>query len=128
MRTSLVLLPAILLSGSNPASAQIQPDQRRIVVEGYGEIKTPPDIATIHYTLRGEGSTSDEAVRAMVAKGAKIEDGLRTIDASIDPRTSDISVSPARGGECQDRRFDREDDRQAGADHQRIDHVSRRRA
>ena len=44
---------------------QAVPERPRIVVDGYGDIKTPPDLATITYTVRGEGSSSDSAVRSM---------------------------------------------------------------
>jgi uncharacterized protein YggE len=90
---------------------QAVPERPRIVVDGHGEVKSMPDIARIGYTLHGEGATSDEAVRAMVASGARIESALKSIDPSADPRTSDIKISPARKSECNDDRYDREDDR-----------------
>jgi uncharacterized protein YggE len=115
MRLRLIALA--LMTGGPPAASVAQPvaqpltEQPRIVVDGYGEVKTMPDIATIGYTLRGEGSTSDEAVRAMVASGAQIEKALKSIDPNADPRTSDIKISPAKGSDCNDDRYDREDDR-----------------
>jgi len=82
------------------ASAQPAPDQPRIVVDGYGEVKTVPDVATIGFTIRGEGATSDDAVRAMVAAGQRIEDSLRAIDPTVDPKTSEVRVNPAKGNSC----------------------------
>jgi uncharacterized protein YggE len=106
-----LMLAAALLAATqaNAASSQAV-DQPKIIVDGYGEVKTTPDIATIHYALRGEGVNSDDAVRAMVASGARIETALRTVDPVAEPRTSEIKVSPAKGSACKDGEYDREDD------------------
>jgi len=101
MRLNAIML-AVLVGGQAFAAAA-QPaiaNQRSIIVDGYGEVKTNPDLATISYTLRGEGVTSDEAVRAMVVSGARIEAALRGIDPAVDPQTSKVEVSPARSADC----------------------------
>ena len=85
------------------------PERPRIVVDGYGEVKSVPDVATISYTLRGEGATSDDAVRAMVASGQRIETSLRAIDAGVEPKTSEVRVSPAKGYSCGGERGDPDD-------------------
>ena len=67
----MIIGAVVLLAGlSSVANGQAVSDQPKIVVDGYGEVKTIPDVATISYTIRGEGTTSDDAVRAMVAAGS----------------------------------------------------------
>jgi uncharacterized protein YggE len=115
MRSKLVALALIV--GGQAATAVAQPviqavpERPRIVVDGHGEVKSMPDIARIGYTLHGEGPTSDEAIRAMVASGGRIESALKSIDPGADPRTSAIKISPAKGSECSDDRYNRDDDR-----------------
>ena len=114
MRMKLFALAALASGQSVTAWAQpilqTVPQRPAIVVDGYGEVKTMPDMAIINYTLRGEGATSDQAVRAMVATGAQIESAIRSIDPNAEPRTSEIKVSPAKGSACKDNDYDREDD------------------
>ena len=76
--------------------------RQRIVVDGYGQIKTPPDLAIITYTVRGEGSASDAAVRSMTAQGARIELALRQIDPAAEPLTGDVKVTPVRSDDCKE--------------------------
>jgi uncharacterized protein YggE len=94
-------------SASSVAQPVIQavPERPRIVVDGYGEVKTPPDLATIEYTIRGEGSTSDDAVRAMTSSGGHIENALRAIDALAEPRTSDVRVTPVKSDDCKEQDY-----------------------
>jgi uncharacterized protein YggE len=81
---------------------QAVPERPRIVVDGYGDIKTPPDLATITYTVRGEGSSSDSAVRSMTGQGARIESGLHQIDPAAEPLTGDVKVTPVRSDDCKE--------------------------
>src|SRR4051794_14662541 len=69
-----------------------------------------PDVAVISYILRGEGMTSDEAVRAMTVIGAKAEASLRRLDAAAEPKTEGVRVNPVRGSSCKDRDYDNNDD------------------
>jgi uncharacterized protein YggE len=110
MRKLSVAAALFAAAQANPGWSQAAPEPPKIIVDGYGEVKTAPDLATIAYSLRGEGRTSDEAVKAMVASGVLIEKALRSVDPAVEPRTSEIRVSPARGGACRDRNYDREDD------------------
>jgi len=87
------------------ASAQTAPDQPKIIVDGYGEVKTMPDVATISYTLRGEGSTSDEAVREMVAMGARLEGSLAAIDPAAEPHTDKVQVEAIKSPDCKERDY-----------------------
>lgn len=84
---------------------QAVPERPRIVVDGYGEVKTPPDVATITYTVRGEGPASDDAVRAMTAAGATIEAALRAIDPAAEPHTGDVKVTPVKSDDCKEQDY-----------------------
>jgi uncharacterized protein len=90
------------VSSSAQPVIQAVPERPRIIVDGYGEVKTLPDIATINYTARGEGSTSDDAVRAMVAMEARIERALRSLDRTAEPRTGDVRVTPVKSSDCKE--------------------------
>src|SRR2546421_12993188 len=95
-----MLFAAVGLTASawaGSATAKIAPERPRIIVDGYGEVQTMADVATISYTLRGEGATSDEAVRAMVAMGDRIEAALRGINGAAEPKTDDVRTSPVKG-------------------------------
>ena len=102
----IVIAATLFAAVQGVARAQSAPDQPKIIVDGYGEVKTPPDVATITYTLRGEGSTSDDAVRAMVASGQRIESALKNLDPGIEPKTREVRVSPAKGQTCEGERYD----------------------
>lgn len=82
---------------------------------GFGEVKTMPDVATITYTLRGEGATSDEAVREMVSAGNRIEAALYRLDTAAEPKTDDVRVKPVKASTCKDRDYDSDDQLSKGA-------------
>jgi uncharacterized protein YggE len=105
-KIALVIL-AVAQSGTALAQSVIEavPDRPRIVVTGFGEVKSAPDIATINYTIRGEGSVSDDAVRAMVATGAKIEDALRAVDSTAEPRTSQVQIAAVKSPDCKEQSY-----------------------
>lgn len=72
-----------------------------IDVTGHGKISVPPDTANIHYWLRGEGKTADDATRAMVASQERVEGGLRSFlgpDAEI--TNSNLVVVEVRDPDC----------------------------
>jgi uncharacterized protein YggE len=72
----------------------------RIEVSGYGEAKYMPDVATIAYTVRGEGPTSDDAVRAMTAAAARIDAAIRGIVDAAEPKTSEVTIAAVRSTDC----------------------------
>jgi uncharacterized protein YggE len=74
-------------------------------VAGYGEVKYMPDVATITYTVRGEGSASDDAVRAMTATGARIEAALRAVDSAAEPHTSEVNIAVVRSDDCKEQQY-----------------------
>lgn len=72
-----------------------------IVVMGVGEVETPPDIATLSFSIRGEGATSDAATKAMVDKQAAVLAGLRHLaHGAIEVRTGNVGLDAARAGDC----------------------------
>jgi uncharacterized protein len=99
----------ILLVFPAAASAQTAPDQPKIIVDGYGEAKTMPDVATISYTLRGEGSTSDEALRKMVASANGVAASLRSFSKTVELSTGEVRVNPVRSSDCKDRDYSSDD-------------------
>src|SRR5262245_34559667 len=106
MRRSIAVAALFAAFQASAAWSQVSTDQPRIIVDGNGEVKTMPDEATINYTLRGEGTTSDEAVKAMVSQGKTIHAMLRTVDNVIEPRTDDFHVMPVKGNACKDGEYD----------------------
>jgi uncharacterized protein YggE len=97
---------AVQAAAAQPrAGFKLLPVPARIVVTGYGEVKYMPDVATIIYTVRGEGPTSDDAVRAMTASGARIDTAVHAIDAAAEPHTSEVRITPVRGAECKEEEY-----------------------
>jgi uncharacterized protein YggE len=87
------------------AGFQLLPVPARMEVTGYGEVKYMPDVATITYTVRGEGATSDEAVRAMTAAAARIGAAVHEIDAAAEPKTSEVRIAAVRSTECKEQEY-----------------------
>lgn len=105
MRAHLTALA--LAAATAPLTAQaIQTTQERpsIIVDGHAEVKSMPDVATISYTLRGEGQTSDDAVRAMVAMGNRIQAALQGLDAAAEPHSDKVQVTPVKPADCKESR------------------------
>lgn len=94
------LIAGAMLQTATPAEAA-----PRIIVEGNGNVKTPPNLAIIAYEVRGEGKTNDEALRALVATAAKIENGLRSMDPTVAPKVGDLTVTTVRGEDCKAGRY-----------------------
>jgi uncharacterized protein YggE len=87
------------------AGLKLVPVPARIEVTGYGEVKPMPDVATISYTVRGEGAKSDDAGRAMTALGGRIDAALRGIDAAAEPHTSEVKVAAVRSDDCKEQSY-----------------------
>ena len=92
-----LIAAGMLLAGSDPPR-----DVAKVIVDGNGSISTPPDIATLSYSVRGEGQTSDAAAAALVARGAMIEKALRSIDPALEMHDSSLKIVPVRGVGCKD--------------------------
>lgn len=78
----------------------------RIVVAGLGEVKSAPNIARFSYEIRGEGKTSDDALRALVATAARVHGALLSIDPKVEPKSDSLSVVGVRGAGCNTEDFD----------------------
>ena len=107
MHTTLIALAAAAAAqpAAPQAGFQLLPVPARVEVTGYGKVQTAPDVATITYTIRGEGPTSDDAVRAMTASGARIEEAIRSIDGAAQPQTSQVKVEAVRSSDCKERDY-----------------------
>lgn len=90
----------LLLTTTAPAMAGDAGGPPRITVGGSGTVFTPPDLATISFSVRGEGEMSDAAVAQMVARRAKVDAGLAQF-RQIETHASQVSVREVRGRECQ---------------------------
>lgn len=104
------LAVAVLVGGlaQNAAAQPViegVPPQPRIEITGFGEVKTMPDVATISYTIRGEGTSSDDAVHAMTASEARIQAALRAIDPAAEPLTSEVHVAAVKSDDCKDQPY-----------------------
>ncbi len=98
MRRFAALL-AILTSSAAIAQTGEAP-RPQIVVSSAATIPSPPDRAVVSFFVHGEGTTSDEAVTAMVAKREAIEKGLAGISARPDIRAAQVSIAEVRGRDC----------------------------
>ena len=94
-----------LSSAAPQAGFQLLPVPARIEVSGYGEVKYMPDIATIGYTIRGEGPTSDDAVRAMTTSAARVRDAIRLVDAAAEPKTNEVRIAEVRSTDCKEQTY-----------------------
>lgn len=90
---------------SPQAGFQLLPVPARIDVTGYGEVKYMPDVATITYTVRGEGPTSDEAVRTMTGVQARVDAAVRAIDAAAEPKTTEVRIAAVRSTDCKEQQY-----------------------
>lgn len=98
MRRFAAFLPFLV-----PCAATAQSGEEphpRIVVTSAATIPSPPDRAVVSFSVHGEGATSDEAVRAMVAKRDAIEKGLAGISVQPDIRAAQIAIVEVRGRDC----------------------------
>jgi uncharacterized protein YggE len=89
---------------STPALAQTRPPAS-IVVSAVGKVETPPDVATLRLSIRGEGKTPDAAVTALAEKQKAVLSGLRSLDPKMDVRTGSIAIREVRSGDCSNGMF-----------------------
>jgi len=96
-----VTVAVAALSFAAPAFGQTATVSHTIEVTGHGKVSVPPDTANIHYWLRGEGKTPDEATRAMVDAQGRVENGL---NGFLGPQAvitnSNLVVIEARDPSC----------------------------
>jgi len=97
---SAVLLAAAQVTG--PTENEIS----RIVVQGWASVKSTPNIATLSFDVRGEGSTSDQAVATLAKQSSAIERALRSIDPAIELHSESVRVQAVRPNDCEEREYD----------------------
>lgn len=93
----------LMLSSAASALAQASVDKHTINVSGHGKVSIPPDTARLHYWVRGEGKSADDATRAMVNLETQVETGLKGLlgpTAAIS--NSDLLVVQVRDTKCND--------------------------
>lgn len=93
----LLVLTAALAAAAEPP---------RIIVEGWGSVKTEPNLALLSYDVHGEGSTNDQAVADLVKKSAAVEKALRSVDPAIDVHSDGVRVQAVRGKDCEEDRYE----------------------
>lgn len=99
MRSKLMFAVALLATPGFAQSTATGPTT--IDVTGHAKVSVPPDTANIHYWLRGEGKTGDEATRMMVDAQSRVEDGLRALlGPGVEITNSNLVVIEARDPNC----------------------------
>ncbi|MEI6640443.1 MAG: SIMPL domain-containing protein [Novosphingobium sp.] len=93
------LLLVLASAAPVPPMAPVPPSQ--IEVSGKGKVATPPEIATIAYTVRGEGATSDDAVRTVEADRKAIAQAVSQI-TQAEFNDGELSIQPVRGLDCKE--------------------------
>ncbi len=91
---------AVFMVAGSPVQAQIFPVPQ-ILVSASGTVKTAPDMVTVGFTLRGEGTTSDDAA-------AKLRDSAKTVRVGVksllhgaeDDHASNFSMAQVRSKDC----------------------------
>lgn len=101
----LAVVAAIALAAPQAAQSS-EPKVSRIIVEGSGWAKNPPNVAELEYEVDGEGQSSDQAVKSLVTKSASIEGALRSIDPALDLHSTTVEVKIVRKGECEKEDYD----------------------
>lgn len=89
-----------IIAVSSSAGAQM-PLPSQILVSASGTAKTPPDMVTVGFTLRGEGVTSDEA-------SSKLRDSAKAMSAGVagllqkagEYHSSNLSIAQVRSKDC----------------------------
>jgi uncharacterized protein YggE len=97
MRRSLIVVALAVPGAAFAAEPQSPP---RIVVEGHGSVASEPDLVTITFTARGEGRSSDEAVKALVAVRQQADQAVASVVADGDLKDEKMRVEAVRGSAC----------------------------
>ena len=100
MRYPLVMAVAVFAAQAATAQDAIT-TQRTVHVAGNGRVSTMPNVAVIEYWAVGEGSTPDEASRALVATRKAISEQLtRLLGGSTTVTDSNLIIVAARDPRC----------------------------
>jgi uncharacterized protein YggE len=92
----------LLLALPAPALAQAVVDPASTLqVTGAGKVTSPPNVATIHYWVTGEGKTPDEASAALVTIRKAIKEQVGALLGSPAVNSdSELIILPVRGPHC----------------------------
>jgi uncharacterized protein YggE len=101
----------LMLLAAAITAAPPESEPPTVVVQGFGSVKNPPNVAFISYNVVGEGNTSDVAVSALASKSRAIENALRAMDAGLDIHSESVRVQGVRGSDCKQDRYDDDDAR-----------------
>lgn len=100
---------ALLLCAFAASVAQAQaqqppppPERPSVTVIGVGEAKKPAEYVLFSLTVRGEGATPVEAMKAMSASRAAIEGGVRSLKGvdKLETRTTILNTQEVRDRKC----------------------------
>jgi uncharacterized protein YggE len=92
---------AIALALAPSAWAADDSKTPRIVIVGSGRAMTPPDLAELGFTIRGEGPKPDSATLDLVNKRTAIESSLTGITAtSLQVTTGEMHIREVRSNAC----------------------------
>lgn len=98
------MLESILLAAAltaTPAAGTATGEPSRIRVTGHGKVSTDPDVASLSFAIRGEGTSTDDAARALSRKRAAIAEGLAgLLGPKAVLRTGDLSMIEVRDRAC----------------------------
>ena len=95
----LQLTALAMMATAGPAGAA-ESVPATIHVTGTGEAKTMPGLATVAFSVRGEGRGSDDAIRAMTARQQAVARDIAGVQARTDMTTGALSVDEVRGPKC----------------------------
>ncbi|MBW4330822.1 SIMPL domain-containing protein [Stakelama sp. CBK3Z-3] len=96
----------IMVAAAPPALAQEAPQHRTIVVQGHGSVKTKPDVATIAFSINGEGKTADAAAGDLAAKQKAVLGGIEQLfGGTMAVETGNVQVQATRAGNCDINRY-----------------------
>jgi len=91
---------SIMIAVSSSAEAQT-PSSSQILVSASGTAKTPPDMATVGFTLRGEGVTSDEASSKLRDNAKAMRTGVAgLLQKAGEYNSSALSIIQVRSKDC----------------------------
>ncbi len=96
-----ILLIAAAVAADEPAK-----NVPTIVVEGFGSVKSPPNVADLSFDIDGEGKTTEQALTALVAKSKSVEGALRSLDPALELHSESVRVTTVRGNDCKEDRYD----------------------
>ena len=100
VRKAAILTYAALAAGTLPLPVLAQSDDG-IYVAAIGSVETPPDQALITYTLRGEGASSDEALKQLNTHRAAIDAAIASLLKSPPQiEAGQLTMKTVRGKDC----------------------------